>query len=573
MSTPVFQPSPFCKLPIEILERIAFQLLNHDPTLSDTIIVPLLQTYDGKNRHHLEAAGLPDFVDDFVRKRLYKDSNGWPQESPINCLALWLLWYTSTEERLKAETPARRNEMIKLVLPLVVVPFRYPSAYAPHNHFAMPLTDNSDGHLKCVLAAHGPFPRYVSGRALTTHFYNHHNFEIGIPLASIAAKLIFFSRCQVTPIDVPIHLPINREHAIQLGFADRIGPTQEDVRELNQHKIVNLISPTSSYDADHDDPITVSPSSMHDNDWYRLTDCIYPMQTSSKLNTRYTYGSATGLWQGRIIIPTDNAFTTIFQGARMHEDFTEQQLSLNAPLLMRLREYHCIDPQDPVPTGGANDGFDDGKLAFYHRGRAHTYEAYRPEIANSHDEETCKGCLFRGTCDMIYREDDVFYAGVDADQVDAATEDDDEQFLVAASSQYGLLIDSILDQKGHAMKEDTDVEGDVTCDCDEEYWVQRKCNGVLDIALVGETDFKHGQAWNHYRYYGRVREWDGLVALMRIPLQSNLMTQEPAMWVFSGYVVGGQNFVGTWRSVDGHDFSILTLESAFAATRREERRL
>ncbi|KAG1769178.1 kinase-like domain-containing protein [Suillus occidentalis] len=28
--------------------------------------------------------------------------------------------------------------------------------------------------------------------------------------------------------------------------------------------------------------------------------------------------------------------------------------------IMRLREYHCVDPEDPVPTGGADDGFDDG---------------------------------------------------------------------------------------------------------------------------------------------------------------------------------------------------------------------
>jgi hypothetical protein len=43
----------------------------------------------------------------------------------------------------------------------------------------------------------------------------------------------------------------------------------------------------------------------------------------------------------------------------MREDFTEQQLYLNAaPLYMRLREYHCINPQSPVPTGDA-DMFDD----------------------------------------------------------------------------------------------------------------------------------------------------------------------------------------------------------------------
>lgn len=45
----------------------------------------------------------------------------------------------------------------------------------------------------------------------------------------------------------------------------------------------------------------------------------------------------------------------------MREDFTEQRLFLNAaPLYMRLREYHCIDPEEPLPIGGADDGFDDG---------------------------------------------------------------------------------------------------------------------------------------------------------------------------------------------------------------------
>jgi len=110
----------------------------------------LMSENDGKNRHHLEAAGLPDFVDEFIRKRLYEDcvnTNGWPNESPINCLALWLLWFTSTEgmsnyisprlfsnassERLKAESTARRNEIIRLVLPFVIVPFRV-SHYLDH---------------------------------------------------------------------------------------------------------------------------------------------------------------------------------------------------------------------------------------------------------------------------------------------------------------------------------------------------------------------------------------------------------------------------------------------------------
>lgn len=552
----------------------------------------LLSENDGKNRRHLEEAGLADFVDEFVRKRLYEDNistNGWPNESPINCLALWLLWFTSTEERLKAETPARRNELIRLVLPFVIVPFRYPSAYTPHNHFIMPLTSNSDGHLRqSILPAHGAFPLYRSGTAHTTHFYDRVDLEIGIPLASTAAKLIFFSRRQVTPIGIPIHLPLTRQHAIQLGFGDQIGPTQEDVHELNQHRVVKHVPATAW---DDDDAAVASPSSQLDDDWYRLTDCIYPMEKSSLKNTHYTYGSATGLWQGRILVPTDNAFATILQNVQMPEDFTEQQLFLNAaPLFMRLREYHCIDPQDPVPTGGANDGFNDGisnawipdgvkihediqegKLMFQHHGRVHRYEAYRPGFSNSHDEATCRGCQFRGTCDIIYREHDDQFLAERSPQEEPVV-DDDAQFLEDASDRFDAVIDDVFRQKDdEAMDEDTDTTAsDVDDEDDDEYWVERKCNGVLDIALVGETDFNHGQAWNHYKFYGRVREWDGLVALVRIPSHPHLAAQGLGNWIFSGYIIGGHNFVGTWRSLGGADPGLPTLESSFAMTRREE---
>lgn len=56
--------------------------------------------------------------------------------------------------------------------------------------------------------------------------------------------------------------------------------------------------------------------------------------------------------------------------------------------------------------------------------------------------------------------------------------DDDGQFLQDASAQYDTVIDDIFE----AMDEDSDYESD-----EEEYCVERKCNGVLDIALVGEV--------------------------------------------------------------------------------------
>jgi hypothetical protein len=58
------------------------------------------------------------------------------------------------------------------------------------------------------------------------------------------------------------------------------------------------------------------------------------------------------------------------------------------------------------------------------------------------------------------------------------------------------------------------------------------------------------------------------VALMRVPAQPHPTTLGP--WVFSGYIVGGQNFVGTWRSLNGMDPGVPTIESSLTMTRREE---
>ena len=52
---------------------------------------------DGKNAYQLEWANLGEFVDRFVRERLSENEhNGWPADSSVNSLALWLMWFTTT---------------------------------------------------------------------------------------------------------------------------------------------------------------------------------------------------------------------------------------------------------------------------------------------------------------------------------------------------------------------------------------------------------------------------------------------------------------------------------------------
>jgi hypothetical protein len=53
----------------------------------------LLTENDGKNRAQLEWANTYALVNDFVRHRLWQDTiNGWPTDTPLHSLALWVMW-------------------------------------------------------------------------------------------------------------------------------------------------------------------------------------------------------------------------------------------------------------------------------------------------------------------------------------------------------------------------------------------------------------------------------------------------------------------------------------------------
>ncbi|KAH7914544.1 hypothetical protein BJ138DRAFT_1133285 [Hygrophoropsis aurantiaca] len=556
----------------------------HDPNVLPTFwtCFVMMMESDCKNKWQLEAVGLGDFVDAFVRTRLHDDSaqtNGWPKETAINSLALWLLWFTSTEERLRSESHQRRNEMIKLLLPYILLPFRYATAFAAHNHHVLPLSRRFNRHLPhSVVTAHGPYPVYRSGNYSTISYYDRSTMEMGIPLASVAAKLIFFSRRQLVPIGVPPHLPLTRAHAHQLGHTG-IGPTQEDVHELNNHNIVKLPPPSTFLS---DDDTSNKPSSLAwDDDWFRLTDCLSPFDNVPLKNTHYTPGSLDGLWQGRMLIPDDTAFGNLVVTPHLPANFSETNPLVNAaPVFMRLREYHCIDPQTPVISGGQGDDFDDGlaqawlpstsiyeaqnELHIDNAGRISKYERFIPGCPNSHNPATCKSCVYRGTDEVVYREFDSAFLG---DGNEASDEElmDDSDTVEDIFQSVGMGRDSneANDDAADAY-DDEDMDVDDDSDAQSEYTLKKKCTGILDIMITGETDLNHGQAWNHYKFLGRVREWDGLIALVRLPRQSN---DAHGRYVFTGYVVGGCNFVGTWRVI-GHDVSTPTWESAFSMSRR-----
>jgi len=91
------------------------------------------------------------------------------------------------------------------------------------------------------------------------------------------------------------------------------------------------------------------------------------------------------------------------------------------------------------------------------------------------------------------------------------------------------------------------------------------CDGVRDVYVVGRTDGRHRDAWGDYEFYGRVREWDGLIGVVRKP-KGNPEAERGCLF-FYGYLVGGENWVGNWRFTDA-DGAVVGYEGAFVMSRR-----
>ncbi|KAH9830428.1 uncharacterized protein C8Q71DRAFT_886156 [Rhodofomes roseus] len=249
------------------------------------------------------------------------------------------------------------------------------------------------------------------------------------------------------------------------------------------------------------------------------------------------------------------------------------------------------------------------------RRQVHIYETYVHGRPNSHDETTCTQCIQRREdeeAELAARvrlnaraasgeplEDDQHHAhhhhhhhhhhahdhdhdhdhphehahvhADDPSDVDMDADPELAQTREGAQEALGRDPDTVLDEvMADASVDDEDdySEDEYTDDESEdelEEYIHNTCNGVCDIIITGETLPRHGQAWNHYRFYGRVRKWDGLIALVRVPVEDRGL----GTYIFRGYLVGGLNFTGSWRSY-AQNPNAIPLEGPFIASKRAE---
>jgi len=211
---------------------------------------------DGKNYAQLKHAGVHIFVDHYVRYCIWDPSipyppsqkspqpptqYGWPIDTPTSSAAVLLYWLTLERTALLAMPVPRREELVRVLLPFVVMPFRYPATEAPPNHFELPLVlDGSNKHqeplafylpgvVENALSAGesttppAPLPSYPhypapNSRALYPVYFLSRP-QLTIPPTALGAKLLFVALREVRRLMVPPILPpgLRREDYAVLG--------------------------------------------------------------------------------------------------------------------------------------------------------------------------------------------------------------------------------------------------------------------------------------------------------------------------------------------------------------------
>lgn len=181
----------------------------------------------------------------------------------------------------------------------------------PDNHFTVPLVEEEEPSFPhSLITAHGPWPLYRHPADIEqrpVHFNSARS--LSPPLLSTAARLLFFSRREVTPMGIPPNLPVDRAAA-----GDAIIPTQADVREVNAATHAALpyrappgwahgLSGTDWYMEMRGvmDGLVRAPSARWDQDFARLF-AFDPWDSPIIRGVAYNPGSMAGTWAGRMLV-------------------------------------------------------------------------------------------------------------------------------------------------------------------------------------------------------------------------------------------------------------------------------
>ncbi|EIN03979.1 hypothetical protein PUNSTDRAFT_128535 [Punctularia strigosozonata HHB-11173 SS5] len=534
-------------------------------------------------------------------------------------LAVWVLWLTDDHDTILAEQEQDPQHLIQTLLyTLTIGGFQWSSYYAPTSPHSLPSCPHD-------VSPHLPTDGQPPPLLHTT--YLNHPLSARVPPLTPAASAAYLARFESREVLDPAQFALPRTRA-DADALRRAGPTMEDVARLRRVRLqlprrgppdgiksvdVEMMFDEERAAGDDDDDDEgegeqEDASEQHDALWYRLVACVDPCAEESTplRGVVHDLGSLGGCWHGRMVVPDPEAFTSYLfapPAPRRHHHPRRPTLaqirSSIHPLYVRLREYHCLAPDEPLTScarlnlGGVSisaDQPDDGDEA----GVNGVLGAWMPpwwDVREDGEGATVWDPVTRRrTRYALHRGGHGANGQGEGEPYGAAV-----MRKVAAAKERWAAEAAV-----HECRED-DVpmdDGPLGADVEAEWedTVEHVSSGVRDILLLGETGAPHGAAWGDHVFVGRVRSWDGLVVLLRLPRPDPARTAfaspfgdgkpmaphaaafhavpphdhghaHAGRWVFRGYMQGG-NILGRWRDT-ATAVDVVGLEGAFCLSRDE----
>ncbi|KDQ49740.1 hypothetical protein JAAARDRAFT_615232 [Jaapia argillacea MUCL 33604] len=496
------------------------QLASREQLVDDlwTVYLAWLEN-DGQNESQLlKWAELSKYLKHVIGASIRMGIFQWFVDSEPTALVVWLLWMTTDQDELASESQGFRLDFQRLLQPFIIAGFRHPSFHAPDEFFSLPLCphtyppDPSSPSYSSAGIPELPPSSPPRDRPVVRQIIHYsHPLTLSSPPLTAAALLASVSRTETQlrldyQSDGYADWKANRRrqlsnHPQTRAERDALGlmcPSMEDLDDFETSSSVTFAqrlseTPTAGTEKESSD----FGSQRFDEDWYRLVSCFDPWGDEPPLRGKvFSPGTMAGRWRGRLLVPSISHFIT-------HAIQTSNPaLVSTVPIYhhevsFTLREHHCLEPNIPLPVG-ADEWAHDVLNAWFPADTIITTLKDAIEIS-----APSAGVQTRyETCSPHYPDTPPYLSKV----------------------TYPKSYDELDNTNAAPMEEyatDTIPAEDMAY-IDDDGWddtVEHVSSGITDIILTGETDKQHGNAWGHFTFVGRVRPWDGLVALLRTPVR------------------------------------------------------
>ncbi|KAL4077748.1 hypothetical protein J3A83DRAFT_4087354 [Scleroderma citrinum] len=330
----------------QVLRRIRLRQMIEQHILADLwVIYLMLLESDALDELHLYDAGVSKWVTNVLERYCQATNVFDDQVTSLAITVASLVWSHSDISGFRIED---RNWILSSIRP-----FTTRTPLYLHTNVSGVVGQQSSQSTDVPSTQASVSPNFSQG---TCKCISYNGMTISAPNLSLSSIFLTFALKEVTPLQVPPHLPETRAEAIAVG---NNGPTKEDFRAITRTR-TQLVADSFQHNQRCGSDLDLSRerqrpsrSTIHDEDFYRITHHLDLHPHSEQLQA-YLPGLLTGDWEGSYMVAPPTLCSPAAHPFGIDRD---QEFLCRRPIQFRLEEYLSFTPWLPLPIE-AHEGFD-----------------------------------------------------------------------------------------------------------------------------------------------------------------------------------------------------------------------